>query len=335
MHVLCNQRDPSQNQIQSQGPQGGVLGFSPGQKAFKVYNLDTQQVTVSRDVVLYETVFPFSGKEEGNSIPLSIINSSLPNHESVLLENTSNHQEEEDTTHNDNREEIEGGIEQTQRLSGRQRKAPTWLEDYVVNSTTEDTVTSHESHDNNDYTTNTHPYTTSHNLKTSYVEFMANISLVGEPSTYEQAKGNTKWQQAMKHELEALEKNKTWIITDLPPGSKAIGSRWVYKIKRHADGSIDRYKARLVAKGDHQIEGVDFTDSFSPVAKTVTVRVLLAMATAKEWPIHQVDINNAYLHGTLEEDVYMYPPPGYEKTKPGQVCKLVRSLYGLKQADRQ
>lgn len=124
-------------------------------------------------------------------------------------------------------------------------------------------------------------------------------------------------------------------MTDLPPGSKAIGNRWVYKIKRWADGSIDRHKGRLVAKGYHQVEGIDFTESFTPVAKAVTVRVLLAMATAREWPVHQVDINNAYLHETLEEDVYMYPPQGYEKAKPGQVCKLIRSLYGLKQAGRQ
>lgn len=139
----------------------------------------------------------------------------------------------------------------------------------------------------------------------------------------------------MKQELEAQEQNKTWIVTDLPLGSKAIGSRWVYKIKRRAVGGIDRYKARLVAKGYHQVQGIDFTESFSLVAKAITVRVLLAMATAREWPVYLVDINNAYLYGTLEEDGYMYPPQGYQKARPGQVCKLIRSLYGLKQDGRQ
>lgn len=139
----------------------------------------------------------------------------------------------------------------------------------------------------------------------------------------------------MKQELDTLQRNKTWVLTDLPPENQAIGSRWVYKIKRRADGGVDRYKARLVAKGYHQVEGIDFTESFSQVAKAVTVRVLLAMATAKEWLMHQVNINNTYLHGTLEENVYMYPPQGYQKARPGQVCKLIRSLYGLKQAGRQ
>lgn len=139
----------------------------------------------------------------------------------------------------------------------------------------------------------------------------------------------------MRQELEALERNGTWEITKLPPGCKAIMSRWVYKIKHKADGGIDRYKARLVAKVYHQVEGKDYTESFSPVAKPVTVRILLAIATTKQWKVHQVDINNAYLHGTLNEEVFMTPPQGYNKTKPGEVCRLIRSLYGLKQGGRQ
>lgn len=136
------------------------------------------------------------------------------------------------------------------------------------------------------------------------------------------------WVQAINNEIEALEQNKTWEITELHLGKLAIGLKWVYKIKRHPDGRIDRYKFRLVAKGFHQIEGIDYTESFSPVAKLVIVRVLLAVATARGWPIHQIDINNAFLHGFLEEEVYMDPTQGYAKAKIGQVFKLSRSLYG-------
>ncbi|KAL0385516.1 UNVERIFIED_CONTAM: Retrovirus-related Pol polyprotein from transposon RE1 [Sesamum radiatum] len=115
----------------------------------------------------------------------------------------------------------------------------------------------------------------------------------------------------MQQEIQVLEKNQTWDIVDLPIGKKAIGCKWVYKVKLNPDGSIERYKARLIAKGYNQIEGVDYIDSFSPVAKTVTIRTLLAIAFGNRWPIHQVDINNAFLHGFLDEDIYMTAPDGY------------------------
>ncbi|KAK4388297.1 Retrovirus-related Pol polyprotein from transposon RE1 [Sesamum angolense] len=139
----------------------------------------------------------------------------------------------------------------------------------------------------------------------------------------------------MQYELDALERNQTWDLCDLPANKKTIGSRWVYKVKLLPDGSVDRYKARLVSKGYSQIEGVDYFDSFSPVAKTVTVRLFLATASSYSWPISQLDVNNAFLHGHLEEEVYMPPPEGYLQARPGQVCRSKRSLCGLKHASRQ
>lgn len=120
-----------------------------------------------------------------------------------------------------------------------------------------------------------------------------------------------------------------------PEGKRAIASKWVYKVKFNADRTVERFKARVVVKGYNQLKGVDYDQSFSPVAKAVTVRVFFFVAAMKAWPLHQVDINNAFLHGFLEEELYMTPPKGYLKAKNGEVYRLKKSLYGLKQASRQ
>ena len=171
-------------------------------------------------------------------------------------------------------------------------------------------------------------------LSQDFVTSLLSVLQVPEPYTYSQAKNSPKWMEAMNKELEALEANDTWSLTTLPPNKKALTSKWVYKIKFMPDGSTERYKTRFVISGFKQVKDKDYKHTFSPVAKLTTVRILIALATAKGWPLHQLDINNAFLHGFIDKEVYMHPPEDYVIAKPGQVCKLERSLYGLKQASR-
>ncbi|CAL2277125.1 unnamed protein product [Prunus armeniaca] len=180
-----------------------------------------------------------------------------------------------------------------------------------------------------------HRYVSYSGLSPAYRNYVCNISRLVEPSSYEQACHDPHWVAAMNSELQALEDNHTWSLVPLPPGHRPIGSKWIFRIKYHSDGSVDCYKARLVAQGFNQREGIDFTDTFAPVAKLITVRYLLTVAAARKWSLHQMDVQNAFLHGDLHEEVYMLPPPSSRRQGEQQVvCRLHKSLYGLKQAPR-
>jgi hypothetical protein len=135
--------------------------------------------------------------------------------------------------------------------------------------------------------------------------------------------------------LRALEKSKTWDLVKLPPGKKAVSCKCVFTVKQNPEGKVERYKARLVARGYSQTYGIDYDETFAPVAKMRTVRTLISCATNFGWPLHQLDVKNAFLHGDLQEEVYMEIPPGCSKSNTaGEVCRLRKSLYGLKQSPR-
>ena len=168
----------------------------------------------------------------------------------------------------------------------------------------------------------------------------AHVVFVGgvEPTTVREALDGQDagdWRDAMTAEMQAMTANKVYSLTELPAGRKAIGCKWVFKIKRAADGSIERYKARIVAKGFSQTEGVDFSETFAPVAKFNSIRTLLAVAAAEGYTVHQMDVKTAFLNGELTEEIYMQQPEG--TAEPGAehlVWRLHRALYGLKQASR-
>ncbi|KAL0391906.1 UNVERIFIED_CONTAM: Retrovirus-related Pol polyprotein from transposon RE1 [Sesamum radiatum] len=274
------------------------LGYCQLQKAYRLYNLQSHSLLTSRDVIFHEHIFPYKDNPPIYThtplpapIPDTVISDSqthsTPVYEPSAPSSPVNPPPSVPTssTHS---------LPPAPRRTQRHVTPPAWLRDYICN---------HSSHSTNTCTPSM--FTPAHR------SFIANVAAIQEPRSFAQACQDERWNAAMQYELDALERNQTWDLCDLPANKKAIGSRWVYKVKLLPDGSVDRYKARLCQ------------------------RVFLAIASSYSWPISQLDVNNAFLHGHLEEEVYMLPPEGYLRARPGQVCRLKRSLYGLKQASRQ
>jgi Reverse transcriptase (RNA-dependent DNA polymerase) len=139
----------------------------------------------------------------------------------------------------------------------------------------------------------------------------------------------------MATELDALAKNHTWILVDPSSDANIVGCKWLYKIKKRADGSVECYKARLVVKGFTQEEGLDYFETFSPIIKPTTIRIVLTIALLQNWHIHQLDVNNVFLHDDIKKIIYMTQPPGFiDQLHPHKVCLLKKALYGLKYAPR-
>ncbi|KAG7584438.1 Ribonuclease H-like superfamily [Arabidopsis suecica] len=301
------------------------IGYPSGFKGYKVLDLESNAISISRHVTFHEDFFPFvsSTLTEGTRtffphIPSPANPDDSPLHSANSSPDTPLHS---DVISSEN--SLPLALD-----SRRPTKLPAHLQDYYMYNTSFST-----------------PYPISNyisynKLSVSFCSFIQNISLTLEPRTYSEAKKLKEWCDAIGEELKAMERTGTWLVCPLPSGKKAIGCKYVFKIKHNADGSIERYKARLVAKGYTQEEGIDFVDTFSPVAKMATVKILLAFAAKLNWHLNQLDVSNAFLNGELDEEIYMELPPGYEvpetENSEGKlVCKLQKSIYGLKQASRQ
>ncbi|CAN1754083.1 Retrovirus-related Pol polyprotein from transposon TNT 1-94 [Linum perenne] len=348
---LCYASTLSQHRtkFQPRARQCVFLGMPSGIKGYKVMDLHTNQTFVSRDVIFYESIFPFkdvssSALPQSQSIPPMIYQESdhrLPpaelsqsvDHSSPPLSCpavpnsscfpqdvlTDDAVELEADTHI---EAPDDGVsdDPPPRRSTRARNIPVHLKDYHLDCS----ITRHSLASVVSYA----------HLSDSYRDYALAVVVTQEPNSYSEAVKDLCWRTAMEEELSALDANQTWDIVPLPSGKKPVGCRWVYKIKLRSDGTIERHKARLVAKGFTQVYGIDFLDTFSPVAKINSVKSLLAVASAKQWHLQQMDVSNAFLHGELEEEVYMQIPPGLS-VQHGMCCRLKKSLYGLKQASRQ
>ncbi|GAA0185705.1 transmembrane signal receptor [Lithospermum erythrorhizon] len=338
-------------------------------RRWKVLDLETRDLFVSRDVKFFENIFPFEHSDQLLSTPYSIMNSSYEWEDELTFDNQSQQTSEEiyedcstEIQHvnshplaiveatSDNAEIVDTTTEmdtapaptvaplalaETTQPS-RHRLPPSYLSDYICHSASivHPTHSPPASAPSSGIKFSIENYVVYSKFSKAYCHFIAHLTSNLESRNYKEAVRELGWRNAIKLEINALEKNRSWDIVTLTPGKRVIGCQWVYKTKYKSDSSIERHKERLVVLENHQIEGEDFTDTFSLVAKTASVRMFLVVAVAKNWEVHQLDVNNAFLHGNLHEEVYMKLPPEFTTSSSSQVCRLRKSLYGLRQSPR-
>jgi hypothetical protein len=344
-----------QHKFDERSKSGIFVGYPFNQKGYRIYDMNTRKIYVSRDVQFYETMFPYQDLQSPSStneisINTQILDCEFDDSSSTLSPESSN---PPGNSHNDNTNDTIVTIPTPQDdnssdissipVETLQQNPPTTNNPpdrrYPQRLRTPSIrLTDHICEINHVTSKSAFPlknYLSLSNLSNSHQAFLINVIENKEPQSYSQAIKSAEWREAMAKEIHALESNNTWVLSPLPKGKSAIGCKWVYKIKYHSDGTVERYKARLVAKGYNQVHGIDYHDTFAPVAKLVTVRLLLSIAAIKNWSLHQLDVNNAFLQGDLNEEVYMKLPPGFSHKGKSCVCKLNKSIYGLKQASRQ
>jgi hypothetical protein len=163
---------------------------------------------------------------------------------------------------------------------------------------------------------------------------LAQLSETLDPETFAEASGHPDWDTTMNEEYRSLMENDTWDLVPPPKGRKLVRCKWVYRTKYASDESVERHKAQLVAKGFSQFEGIDSNETFSPVAKMSSIRLVLSLAASHKWEFNQMDVKSAFLHGDLKEEIYMEQPLGYVHNDSSLVCRLKKSLYGLKKHPR-
>ena len=285
------------------------LGVEPGSKAYRLYDPKSRQIVVSHDVLFVKEKKWIWNSEEHVSdndhgeFEISTKRLTDVEEEDPAIESEDESILEVDKELEDQVEDEEDNSQPRPRRSTRTSNQPSYLNDYVL---------------------------------LAEVESERLLMVINdEPWDFNEAKELEGWIEACKDEILSIEKDNTWDLVELPAGVKPIEVKWVFKIKRTADGTISKYKARLVAKGYVQRHGVDYDEVFAPVACIETIRLIIALEGSHGWEIHHLDVKTAFLHGELKEEVFVKQPEGF--IVPGEkhkVYKLKKALYGLRQAPR-
>ncbi|XP_074313434.1 uncharacterized protein LOC141648605 [Silene latifolia] len=323
------------------------VGYPLNQKGWKLYDLDSGTYFVSRDVLFYESEFPLASTHE--SIPqsdplLDIFEDPIFDHTPANVTDQPIDTPEPTDTHEPTGPEGLSGTGESTGSAGTGLDTTTATDTGSVatnsgaatDSQVEELGRGHRTKFLNSrlrgFVLDTAHSPSPPSSSPSSPKSPSAVTAGFEPPSFKEVILDSGWCDAMKTEIDALERNDTWELSDLPEGKKALGCRWIYKIKYKADGTVERLKARLVVFGNHQVEGLDYGETFAPVVKMVTIRIFLAIAAINKWELHQMDVHNAFLHDDLDEEVYMKIPPGFSRGKEGKVCRLKKSLYGLRQA---
>ncbi|KAL6287822.1 hypothetical protein ACE6H2_012212 [Prunus campanulata] len=295
---LCYIHVPSQkrHKLEETGMKGIFVGYGSCEKGYRILNLRTQKVELSRSVIF----------------------------------------DEESMWNWETNEAVHIYVPWTDESSSQTSDLVSELSDLHQSPSSTDLQTVQESVSHDSTTSNQEIYDHTPRKWKSLDEVYAQCKMsIIEPESFSEAVKDEAWKKAMTEEISMIEKNSTWELVDRPSSKPIVGVKWIYKTKLNLDGSISKHKARLVAKGYTQKPGIDFNETFAPVARLDTIRTLIALAAQKGWKLWQLDVKSAFLNGILEEEVYVDQPDGFVvKGAEDKVYRLRKALYGLKQAPR-
>jgi hypothetical protein len=300
--------------LEPSGKKGTFVGYSETSKAYRIYIPGQKFIEVSRDVTFHEEATFRRARElpcdteEQEAPSLEPSDSPLPDEQ---------REETSEPSVDPSRDTIEFPLEKPPV-----KRKPAWCREILKEA---------EKH--------AAPKGTFRESKKpdKYSGLIAKLNLVidSEPSTFEEASKHQVWKDAMIEEYDSILKNDVWAVVPRPRGKSVVTSKWLYKIKHAADGSVEKFKARFVARGFSQKEGIDYDEIFAPVARYTSIRIIISLAAVFGWKLHQMDVKTAFLNGEVEQEVYIEQPEGFViHGKESHVCKLKKALYGLKQAPR-